>query len=391
MPQITRRSDGRYQVVIPAKESPTGKRQHKYFNQKTSKQDDVISAERFLKDHAANRRTHGDHAVTPEELHWIGIARKALGSLDRLGEVLEHWRKTGANIRQMSAKDGVEAFLEWKFSSTKLKPVTMSDIRSRLRTFGKCFGDTPFNQLTPEQLDSFLNTRNEGGDRHSYWKRLKPMFKYASTIKNWTANNPMDKLGTPACGKPKRGIYTPEQFAKLIEAAQDDEIALRYIVLMGTGFLRFEELVGNRKSEVLKWEDIQIDRLIAIRREVAKGTHRADDSREIPLIKGESLATWLYQQMDGKQLSGRIIPISDKGLRARMTAIFEKAGVKQVPNGFRHSAISYYLAMFPDVGVSRVSRWSGNSEATVRKHYLQVLRKQQGEEWFAAVDQLIKI
>jgi integrase len=160
---------------------------------------------------------------------------------------------------------------------------------------------------------------------------------------------------------------------------------------MGTGFLRFEELVGTRKSEVLKWEDIQLGRLINVRKEVAKGTHRAEgDERNIPLTKGESLQTWLFQQMDGKNLQGRIIPISSKQLRERMKAIFAKSGVKQVDNGFRHSAISYYLAMFPDAGVTRVSRWSGNSEATIRKHYLQVLPEEKGKEWFGAVDKLIK-
>ena len=91
--------------------------------------------------------------------------------------------------------------------------------------------------------------------------------------------------------------------------------------------------------------------------------------------------------MDGKELSGRIIPISSKQLRARMKAVFKEANVKRVGNGFRHSAISYYLAMFPDVGVSRVSRWSGNSEARCRKHYL---RPEAGKAWFHEVDQLIK-
>jgi integrase len=121
------------------------------------------------------------------------------------------------------------------------------------------------------------------------------------------------------------------------------------------------------------------------RQEVAKGTHRAEgDERNIPLNKGESLQVWLFQQMDGKDLKGRIIPISSKQLREKMNVIFEKFGVKQVPNGFRHSAISYYLAMFPDAGVTRVSRWSGNSEATIRKHYLQVLPEERGKEYFNA-------
>src|SRR3984957_8555396 len=173
--EITRRKDGRYQVVLPAKESPTGKRQTKYFNYKTSDRDDQMSAERFIKEHEANRRVHGDHAVTPEELHWINIARAKLGSLPKLGEVLEHWRKTGANINSISVRDAVEAFLHWKRASNHLKPRTVSDTRSRLRNFAKYFGEAPFSQLTPEQVDTFLLTRNEGGDRRSYWKRLKPL------------------------------------------------------------------------------------------------------------------------------------------------------------------------------------------------------------------------
>ena len=55
--------------------------------------------------------------------------------------------------------------------------------------------------------------------------------------------------------------------------------------------------------------------------------------------------------MDGKNLTGRIIPISERQLRESMKVIFQLANVKPVDNALRHSAILYYLAMFPDVGV----------------------------------------
>jgi hypothetical protein len=67
--QITKRSDGRYQVVIPANKSLTGKREYKYFDYKSSDREDRMSAERFIKEYQANRKVHGDHAVSPEELH----------------------------------------------------------------------------------------------------------------------------------------------------------------------------------------------------------------------------------------------------------------------------------------------------------------------------------
>jgi hypothetical protein len=388
--EITRRRDGRYQVFIPAKESPTGKRQAKYFKYRTSKDHD--SAEKFVARHEAARHEHGNNAVTAEQVRWIKIAETQLGDISRLGEVLEHWRHTGANVKSISATDAVKEFMTWRFASSRLKPETITDTRFRLGKFAEHFGETPLKQIGPDQIDKFLLTRNEGGDRRSFWKRLSPMYTYGSTIKNWVATNPLTKLQPPSWGVPKRGIYTAEQYSKLIAAAEaTDEYCLRYLVLMGTGFLRFSELVGSSKTEVVKWEDIQLDRFIHVRKEVAKGTRRIQgDERFIPLEKGGSLYTFLYQQLDLNKLTGRIIPLGKKSLRDRMNTIFKLADVKPVGNGLRHGAISYYLAMFPDVGVSRVSSWSGNSEATCRTHYLQVLRKQEGEDWFAAVDQLIK-
>lgn len=77
--------------------------------------------------------------------------------------------------------------------------------------------------------------------------------------------------------------------------------------------------------------------------------------------------------------------LQERKLDSWTKAVFKEANVKQVGNGFRHSAISYYLAMFPDVGLSRVSRWSGDSEATCRKHYLQYLRPEAGKARFHEV------
>jgi hypothetical protein len=122
---------------------------------------------------------------------------------------------------------------------------------------------------------------------------------------------------------------------------------------------------------------------------VAKATRRIEgDERHIDLIAGQSLHTWLSQQLVGKDPTERVIPIGEKLLREREKVILQLAKVERMDNALRHSSISYYLSMFPNVGVTQVSRWSGNSETTCRKHYLRVLREEQGKTWFAAVDQL---
>ena len=51
-------------------------------------------------------------------------------------------------------------------------------------------------------------------------------------------------------------------------------------------------------------------------------------------------------------------------------------------NALRHSCISYSLARNPEHGLQLVSQWAGNSESTIRKHYLHLLTKSDGEEWF---------
>jgi integrase-like protein len=69
----------------------------------------------------------------------------------------------------------VKEFITWRFASSRLKPNTVTDTKHRLGKFAEYFGDTALNQITPEQLDKFLLTRKAGGDRGSYWKRLKPL------------------------------------------------------------------------------------------------------------------------------------------------------------------------------------------------------------------------
>jgi hypothetical protein len=52
----------------------------------------------------------------------------------------------------------------------------------------------------------------------------------------------------------------------------------------------------------------------------------------------------------------------------------------------RHSSpnffCAYSLAANPEQGVQQTSRWAGNSENTIRKHYLRLIKPAQGRAWF---------
>jgi integrase len=199
----------------------------------------------------------------------------------------------------------------------------------------------------------------------------------------------------PSWSQSKRQVYTPQQYAKMLTASVEigDEYVTRYLVLAGMGFFRPEELIrASPKDQVLAWEDIQLDRpFIHVRKEVAKGTgRRAGDERYVELKENETLLKWLRQEMTDKKLSGEILPFSQDHFRARLNKVYVKAGVKPINDGMRHSAISYYLAMYSGTTLRQVSEWAGNREATILTYYLRYLRPEEGRAWFQVVQKLIK-
>ena len=61
----------------------------------------------------------------------------------------------------------------------------------------------------------------------------------------------------------------------------------------------------------------------------------------------------------------------------------DAANVDRIANGLRHSCISYSLAANPEHGVALTAQWAGNSENTIRHHYRRLLKKADGDAWFA--------
>jgi hypothetical protein len=66
----------------------------------------------------------------------------------------------------------------------------------------------------------------------------------------------------------------------------------------------------------------------------------------------------------------------------KMRGLRKAAGVPQIHNGLRRSAISHYLAAYPAIGIGQLALWAGTSEATIKRHYRQVLTPEVGETRF---------
>ena len=371
--------DGRWQVRIPRKLSASGKRESRYFPTKSK-------AEKFVKEFRTDRREHGKAAVTAEERHWIAVARTELGSLDRIRDVLDHWKRTGSGVRPISASDAATAFTEYR-KAARLNPGTKYDIAWRLKAFGTHFGGRQLHQITPGELEAWLGTYSEGWARRSIWKRIRPFFDYAKR-RHWILQNPIDELKPPETGRAARNVYTPEQFKELLTKAREtDTDVLLYIALAGLGFFRSQELVRRFGGEaVLEWSDIRFDRReIHVREEVAKTTRRKSGGERFVPIHGALLFALTEEPKEKR--TGRVIPWSVRYFRKRLQDVFQKADVPFIDNGLRKSAISYWLAAYPRNSVGQVSQWAGNSEASCRQHYLKILSEEDGKRWFEIADE----
>jgi hypothetical protein len=392
--KITKHASGLFTFRTPARYSATGKRTDLYFKTEKKAQAKRAEIEAQYREHRV--------IISPTDQAAVTIINSKYGGFRRALTALDHYERNVAKIRSISVMDAVATYLKRRQSEKKptgepkLDGQTIANIKSRLGSLADFItsnsGNIPLDQVEARDIDAFLTTK---GDPRSFWKEMSPFFDYAS-MQDWILKNPLDKLTMPDWNEAPKKIYTPKQYSRLLLAARDagDEEVLRLLVLNGAGFLRFEEIVRKEKNDqVLLWEDLQLDRqFINVRAGVAKVTRRVSgDARQIPTPENKSLYRWLHQHTNGRNLTGRIIPYSEGYFRkARLNKIYDLAGVEREDNGLRHSCISYYLAMYPKDGVTEVARWSGNTEATSRKHYLVHVRPEEGAAWFAAIDQLVK-
>jgi hypothetical protein len=67
----------------------------------------------------------------------------------------------------------------------------------------------------------------------------------------------------------------------------------------------------------------------------------------------------------------------------RIRGICRTARLDLADNGFRHTYISARVAMTSDL--PRVALEAGTSEKVIRKHYLELMPKEEGAAWFDAI------
>jgi integrase len=378
---------GRWAVQFSAKASGIGKRQMRYYD---SERDALADIRKWTR----QRDEFGRSAVTSEERDWIIFARRQLGKLDLLPEVISHWKATGSgSITPTLVADAVAQFKDWRLP--RLKERTRSDIRWRLDAFAEAFSGQYMHQLHAGDLETWIYAQGKPWSVRSFYKRLRPLFDYGMRHR-MLAENPMLLLKAPEVPSDSKAVYTGEQLNRLLRECmapsnlptilEADFRArlyhlLPFICLTAFGWMRTSELVRQYANEdVLTWEDIDWkNSRIHIRESVGKATRRkSGNERFVPMTA--HLKKWL--QPFAKLLTGRVVPLLHREFATQMRKLHADAGIKLIHNGLRRSAISHYLAAHPETGIGELARRAGTSEATVKRHYLEALTPEAGRKWF---------
>lgn len=251
-------------------------------------------------------------------------------------------------LREMSGKpitEAVEAFLASRSGFSALH-------RKNCEGWGKkissAFPDATTNTLTPADCQAWLDglaglyapATVEIGK-----KMLSAVLTFAVDRK-WATSNPASKAVLPPAKTEDPEIISPLAFATLLSDLPDE--LLPAAVLAGFCGIRRAEL--NR----LQWSAVNLAQGTVT---IGAGIAKTGSRRVCPIP--DNARAWLasYAQQSGNVLAEGL----DYNLELACRALsFPK-------NALRHSAISYKLAMTPDL--PRVAYESGNSPKVIQEHY----------------------
>jgi len=307
-----------------------------------------------------------------------------------LSEVIEFFLKRHPiGLPAKTVREVVNELIASKDSAGK-SDVYIKDLTLRLGAFADKF-NILISTVTGAQIETYirgLKTSNSdesqrrqlsGRTQNNIRRLISTLFKFA--IKRGYLPKDHDEISGVEKATVDSGeieVFNPAELQKLFAACltpvkERGKWRTREEMIP---YLAIAAFCGLRAAEIMRldWSEIHLtgaERFV----EVKAGNAKTASRRTVPI--SENCAAWLERYA---KPSGPVINLSraDKQLFLYLAG---KSGVKWKHNGLRHSFISYRLAVVKDVG--QVSLEAGNSPQMVFKHYRQLVRESEAQEWFA--------
>jgi integrase len=292
-------------------------------------------------------------------------ARRRLGGVALSEAVKCYLQYHPTSLRQINLEELVKRFLDYKQDSG-VSDAYLNDLEFRLRSLVAAF-DCSVDQLRQQGVAEYFKRLNFAPENHTNQLRVvRTLFNYAK------GQGYLPESADLLKGVPKKkiirgnyAIYQPSEFHALLRAAS---------VEMKPG-LALLGLCGVRPAEMrrLVWSDVRIESgTLIVNASGAKTASR----RTVPLRESAIMCLSQFKGSEGPIWRRK----SDYWSKA-LNRLHREVGVKQLPNGLRHSYISYRLTLTGDV--NRTALEAGNSAAMIHRHYHALVDDPKlAEEWF---------
>ena len=330
---------------------------------------------------AARRMTLGKPLLSVLE-EWKN-AHELTGGL--LMEAARIWaQKHGGAIKRVLAPKCVDEFIDAK---NKDGAAATRTYRSKLADIKTYFKDRYLDDITTDEWTGYLRQWEDGVTRNDLRKRAIAMCKWARDEKHYLTRGVQTEVEHTKRVKEEPttiGILTPEVYHSAVRWMRDHHPEyLAPLILAGFCGIRADEIHGKRtdrdkavhdENHPIKrqtWEDIHITKKVL---NVTNAKENTPARRIVPVC---DTAIELLKECPGEKKGF----VCEPGAMEDVRTLLKKAGYPLPENCFRHSFISYRIAVTQSK--EKVAIEAGNSTKEIDKSYRVPLSEEEGKSWFS--------
>jgi integrase len=349
-----------WKVEIPARITPSGKRQRCFFD---TKQD----ALNFCEEQRIRLKNHGTVGMSALSVIQLAQAAAAFEQLKPfrvlLNEVVADWisRRQAADA-SVAFEVAMDRFMQWgKRSPSYIRSIRQT--RNRLQSLhGKLL-----NTITPEDLTLAMDTM-PSSVRNFTIRILGGLFNFGIK-RGYCAENPCKRVDKTLREPSEIQIYSPAEVARIFSVAEKSDPQI-------VPFLAVSFFCGIRRAEALRLDWCAID----LHENFVKLPAAITKTRQARFIEiSESCRGWLARYA---MRAGPVTSFTPDVLRKRLAALRAIHKIRTIKHGARHSFASYWLAKHGDI--NQLCRFLGHDDPeTTFRHYAKAATKREAEKFWA--------
>ena len=371
-------------IFVVAWNTPTGRKREKFANE----EDALREARRKASELSVGLVEAG--SMTRGDRDELRAARALTGDIPLLA-ALREWQKIHAltqghamlaaeawsqrnvgKLKRIKVSAAVDLFIKGKEKAGKQGELTY---RAKLKPLTAFFPDTYIDAITADQLSAYFEQWQNGVTRNDCRKRAVALWRWAQKSGYIPRGIQLEIENTERADEEDTeiGTITPTDYAKLLEFFRANHPQhLAAVVLAGFGAIRADEIHGKRHDRTKRqtWEDIDLSQKHL---NVTVAKKNTPSWRLVNLC--DAAVEWLLLCPDRKG------PVCEEAAMEKVRGLAIAADFNLPENCFRHSAISYRIAVTGDKQAT--ATWAGNSVKEIDKRYRRPMTKAAGEAWFA--------